>query len=110
MTLRHRKSDKAPFWGCSQYPDCTAIQSMTGRQSAGSPPVKKNQKQREAENQRLTEEIQHRATFQDGCECPFDDVPGPNDTYTAFGMIGSLEAIEAVCVGELDSEFRRIVG
>jgi hypothetical protein len=82
---------------------------MTGKQFAGSPPVRKDQAAREAENRAVTERLATMAMLPDNQPCPFDDVPGPNDVYTAFGLIGFLEATEAVeAVDEMNAEFREI--
>lgn len=28
MVLRHRKSDRQPFWGCNRFPDCRGVRNI----------------------------------------------------------------------------------
>src|SRR4051812_27420992 len=91
MTLR--KSLFGEFWGCSRYPTCCGRRGKGGN---AQPPGRKNQAAREAENRAVTERLARIALLPDSQPCPFDDVPGENDVYTAFGKIGFLEATEAV--------------
>ena len=104
--MAERKGKFGPFWGCSQYPQCCGIRSWNGTaRPATKPPQKRNPAAREAQNRAVAEKLAA-MDFNDGQPCPFDDIPGSNDTRTAFGAIGSeLQAVERELVAELDFEF-----
>lgn len=88
IPMTKRSSQFGPFWGCSQYPQCRGMRSLSGKARPPSPvPVRKDQAKREADNREAVRKLAA-MDFQDGQPCPFDDVPGENDIRTAFGRTG----------------------
>ena len=89
-----RKGPFGQFLGCTRYPHCYGRRKIDGTAKPhGSSPADRKQESRQAAREAHNRAVVARMEAISGPDhqpCPFDGLPGENDTRTAFGPIGSL--------------------